>query len=240
MAPLTEKAPARVVPASGKSMKTDDLPTKGRNPNSAATPLVWLVRIGRNQYFWAMLIPAASDAVGTALLASFRQNFQAYKTLADRALAQLSEPEWLHQPAPGSNSAAVIVQHLVGNLRSRFTDFLTTDGEKPTRQRDAEFEEPVSEAAVPALKQEWEAAWRILFDLLAALQPEDLLRTVTIRGEAHTALQALQRQVAHYASHIGQLVQLAKIMRGEAFQSLSIPRGQSQQFNQQMDKTVAK
>ena len=181
-----------------------------------------------------MLTPAPVAAVGEALLASFRHNFRAYKFLADRALAQLSDAEWLHQPAPSSNSAAVIVQHLVGNLRSRFTDFLTTDGEKATRQRDAEFEEPVSVAAVSALKQAWEVAWRILFDLLDALQPADLLRIVPIRGETHTVLAALQRQVVHYASHVGQLVQLAKIIRGNEFKSLSIPRGQSQQFNQQM------
>ena len=192
----------------------------------------WL--IGRNQYFWGMFTPTAPAAVGEALLASFGHNFRAYKSLADRALAQLSDAEWLHQPVPGSNSVAVIVQHVVGNLRSRFTDFLTTDGEKPTRQRDAEFEEPVSVAAVPALKQGWEAAWRILFNLLDVLQPADLLRSVPIRGEAHTVLDALQRQVAHYASHVGQLVQLAKIIRGNAFKSLSIPRGQSQQFNQRM------
>ncbi|GAB3848999.1 DUF1572 domain-containing protein [Hymenobacter terrigena] len=181
-----------------------------------------------------MPIPSAADALGTALLASFRHSFQQYKTLADRALAQLSDAEWLHRPAPGSNSAAVIVQHLVGNLRSRFTDFLTTDGEKPTRQRDQEFEEPRDAAGIPALRQEWEAAWGILFGLLNELQPADLLRTVTIRGEAHTVLEAVQRQVAHYASHVGQLVQLAKIIRGDDFQSLSIPRGQSQQFNQTM------
>ena len=180
------------------------------------------------------------DAVGAVLLASFRQNFQQYKTLADRALAQLTDAEWLHQPAPGSNSAAVIVQHLVGNLRSRFTDFLTTDGEKPARQRDQEFEEPVSAATVPAMTQEWEAAWRILFDLLDFLQPADLLRNVLIRGEAHTVLAAIQRQVAHYASHAGQLVQLAKIIRGENFKSLSIPRGQSEQFNQQMHAAESK
>ena len=172
--------------------------------------------------------------MGAALLAAFRHNFQQYKTLADRALTQLSDAEWLHRPAPGSNSAAVIVQHMVGNLRSRFTDFLTTDGEKPTRHRDQEFEEPRSAADIPTLRQEWDAAWRILLDLLDELQPADLLRTVTIRGEGHTVLQAVQRQVAHYASHVGQLVQLAKIIRGEAFQSLSIPRGQSQQFNQTM------
>ncbi|HEX8656530.1 MAG TPA: DUF1572 family protein, partial [Hymenobacter sp.] len=88
-----------------------------------------------------MMPPATADPVGAALLLVFRQNFQAYKALADRALAQITDAEWLHVPAPGSNSAAVIVQHLVGNLRSRFTDFLTSDGEKPTRQRDLEFEE---------------------------------------------------------------------------------------------------
>ena len=181
-----------------------------------------------------MPIPSSADALGAALLLSFRHNFQQYKTLADRALVQLSEAEWLQTPAPGSNSAAVIVQHLAGNLRSRFTDFLTTDGEKPTRQRDQEFEEPRSGAGIPALRQEWEAAWAGLFDLLSELQPADLLRTVTIRGEVHSVLQAVQRQVAHYASHAGQLVQLAKIIRGEEFQSLSIPRGQSQQFNQTM------
>ena len=204
---------------------------------------VWGTSPGFDQisYFWAMLTPSISDPVGAALLNSFRQNFQQYKTLADRALAQLTtDAEWLYQPAPGSNSVVVIVQHLVGNLRSRFTDFLTTDGEKPTRQRDAEFEEPVSVAAVPALKQDWEAAWRILFDLLDELQPADLLRTVVIRGEPHTVLAAVQRQVAHYASHVGQLVQLAKIIQGDAFQSLSIPRGQSGQFNQQMASRVAK
>ena len=181
-----------------------------------------------------MPTPSSADATGAALLASFRHNFQQYKTLADRALAQLSDAEWLCRPAPGSNSAAVIVQHMAGNLRSRFTDFLTTDGEKPTRQRDQEFEEPRDVAGIPALRQEWDAAWRILFDLLNELQPADLLRTVTIRGEAHTVLEAVQRQVAHYASHVGQLVQLAKIIRADDFQSLSIPRGQSQQFNQTM------
>lgn len=181
--------------------------------------------------------PSSPDAVGALLLVSFRHNFRQYKTLADRALAQLSEAEWRHQPAPGSNSAAVIVQHLVGNLRSRFTDFLTTDGEKTSRQRDQEFAEPQDAAAISALQPAWEAAWLILFDLLDALQPVDLLRTVTIRGEAHTVLAAIQRQVAHYASHVGQLIQLAKIIRGEDFQSLSIARGQSEQFNQQMAST---
>ncbi|WP_310392106.1 DUF1572 family protein [Hymenobacter sp.] len=103
-----------------------------------------------------------------------------------------------------------------------------------TRRRDAEFDEPTSAAAVPALRREWEAAWRVLFDLLDELTPDDLLRTVAIRGEEHAVLAAVQRQVAHYAYHVGQLVQLAKSIRGEDFRFLSIPRGQSEQFNQQM------
>ena len=188
----------------------------------------------RRAYIYRMQAPSDSAAVGEALLASFHHNFQQYKALADRALAQISPDEWLRQPAPGSNSAAVIVQHLVGNLRSRFSDFLTTDGEKPTRQRDQEFEEPATAAGIAALQAEWHAAWCILFTLLDELRADDLLRTVLIRGEAHTVLQAVQRQVAHYASHVGQLVQLAKIIRGEDFQSLSIPRGMSQQFTQRM------
>jgi len=184
-----------------------------------------------------MSVFSAPDPVGAALLAAFRHNFHQYKSLSDRALAQLSDAEWLHVPAPGSNSAAVIVQHLAGNLRSRFTDFLTSDGEKPTRRRDREFEEPPTAAAIPPLRQDWEAAWGILFHLLDALQPADLLRTVTIRGEAHTVLAAVQRQVAHYGYHAGQLVQLAKTVRGEDFSSLSIPRGQSEQFNRRMAET---
>jgi uncharacterized damage-inducible protein DinB len=175
-----------------------------------------------------------SAALAEALLASFRHNFRSYKALADKALAQLSPTEWLHVPAPESNSIAVIVQHLVGNLRSRFTDFLTTDGEKPTRQRDQEFVEPASAEALASLQAQWDPAWAILFDLLATLQPADLLRTVTIRGEAHTVLTAVQRQVTHYAYHVGQIVQLAKQQRGTAWQNLSVPRAQSEQFTSQM------
>ncbi|MDO7876190.1 DUF1572 family protein [Hymenobacter sp. ASUV-10] len=183
---------------------------------------------------------SSAEALGLAVLQNLQHSFEAAKSLADRALAQLAPAEWLHEPAPGSNSAAVIVQHVAGNLRSRFTDFLSTDGEKPTRQREREFDAPASAAAIPALQTEWDAAWIILFDTLAGLEPADLLRTVTIRHEPHTVLQALQRQVAHYSNHAGQLVQLAKLIRGNEFVSLSIPRGHSDQFNQQMQAAASK
>ncbi|MCA8831071.1 DUF1572 family protein [Hymenobacter pini] len=171
------------------------------------------------------------DALAPAVLASFSHTFRSYKTLADRALAQLTPTDWLYVPGPESNSIAVIVQHVTGNLRSRFSDFLTTDGEKPTRNRDQEFEQP---ATVGTLPQAWEEGWQILFDVLDTLQPTDLLRTVYIRGEAHTVLAALQRQVAHYASHVGQIVQLAKQLRGTEWQTLSIARNQSAAFNAAM------
>ena len=233
LAALTAKATGKVVLSGGQAHE------RGRFPDHEAEhkvePWKWLGQIfNRHPYIWCMQAASDSAILGEALLASFRHNFQQYKVLADRALAQISPEEWLYQPAPGSNSAAVIVQHLVGNLRSRFTDFLASDGEKPTRHRDQEFEQPSTAAGIPALQAEWQAAWQILFSLLDDLRADDLLRTVTIRGEAHTVLLAVQRQVAHYASHVGQLVQLAKIMRGENFQSLSIPRGQSQAFSQKM------
>ncbi|HEX8426339.1 DUF1572 family protein [Hymenobacter sp.] len=172
--------------------------------------------------------------LANVLLASFHHSFRSYKSLADRALAQLSLADWLHVPAPGCNSIAVIVQHMVGNLNSRFTYFLSSDGEKPTRQRDQEFVEPTSLETVATLQAQWADAWLLLFDLLEALQPTDLLRTVTIRGEAHTVLAAVQRQVAHYAYHVGQIVGQAKALRGEEWQTLSIPRGQSEQFTQHL------
>jgi hypothetical protein len=182
----------------------------------------------------------SAEALGTAVLQNLQQSFEAAKSLADRALAQFAPAEWLYEPAPGSNSAAVIVQHVAGNLRSCFTDFLSTDGEKPSRQRAREFDAPTSAAAVPALRAEWNAAWLVLFDTLASLAPADLLRTVTIRHEPHTVLQALQRQVVHYSTHVGQLVQLAKLIRGNEFVSLSIPRGQSERFNQQKRAAASK
>ncbi len=151
------------------------------------------------------------------------------KALAERAVAQVSDEELFRLPRPDDNSIALIMKHMAGNMRSRWTDFLTTDGEKPDRHRDTEFEQ-TAEDTPEALRARWEAGWQVLFDALTPLTPADLGRTVTIRGEPHTVLAALLRQLSHYAYHVGQIVWLARHFRGEAWQSLSIPRGQSTDY----------
>jgi hypothetical protein len=131
----------------------------------------------------------------------------------------------------GSNSIAIIVKHMAGNMRSRWKDFLTTDGEKPDRNRDTEFEAPPKTRA--ELIAMWEGGWKYLFDALAPLSESDLARTVTIRSEPHSVMQAINRQVAHYAHHVGQIVLLAKhfaTKAGKKWETLSVPRGQSKQF----------
>ncbi len=158
-------------------------------------------------------------------LALFRQ----YKAMAEKAMAQLTD-EQLHAALdPEMNSVALIVKHMAGNMRSRWTDFLTTDGEKPDRNRDSEFEAaPATRAELMAL---WEEGWRICFAAIEPLTEADLARPVFIRGEKHSVLQAINRQLAHYAAHIGQIVFLAKHLNHSNWQSLSIPRGQSAAFN---------
>lgn len=170
-----------------------------------------------------------SDPVAAALLANVRERFGWYKALAEGALDQL-DPEQLHATLdPEANSVAVLVRHMSGNLRSRFRDFLTSDGEKPDRDRDAEF---VDDDLDPeALRARWDAGWSVLFAALDGLAPGDLLATVTIRGEPHTVLGALQRQLTHHAYHVGQIVLLAKHLRGAEWRTLSIARGASQRFN---------
>ena len=148
--------------------------------------------------------------------------FRGQKALAEGALAQVRDDELHVALGPEENSIAVVVQHVAGNQLSRWTDFLTTDGEKPDRGRDAEFEEQGLSRA--ALMRRWEAGWGRLFATLEALTPADLERTVTIRGEPHTVVKALLRQVSHYAYHVGQIVQLARHLAGERWTSLSIPR----------------
>jgi hypothetical protein len=156
-------------------------------------------------------------------LADVRVQFEKTKRLAEGALAQVPDEQLNVAIDPESNSIAVIVKHMAGNLRSRFTDFLTTDGEKPDRNRDGEFE---VEGAVgrAAMLEQWESGWQVLFRALDALTPDDLRREVTIRGERHTIVQALNRQLTHHAYHAGQIVFLAKHLRGSDWTTLSIPR----------------
>ena len=158
--------------------------------------------------------------------------FRYYKKLGERAMEQVSDADLFTAIDPEANSIAVIVKHMAGNMRSRWTDFLTTDGEKPDRHRDSEFE--ATPATREAVMQLWEGGWNCLFTALDPLLDEDLERTVTIRGEAHSVMQAINRQLAHYPHHVGQIVLLAKHFAGDRWQSLSIPRNRSEEFNQRV------
>jgi uncharacterized damage-inducible protein DinB len=173
--------------------------------------------------------PMASD-IGGLFLRETSARFRASKRLADQALGQLSDEQWFMAPAAESNSLATIVLHMSGNLRSRWRDILTTDGEKPDRDRDMEF------AATTLSRQElvlgWDSAWEVVFSTLSSLHSDDLAKTVSIRGQPTSLLGAIQRSLDHSAYHIGQIVYLAKLYTGEQWQNLSIPRGQSQQFTQ--------
>jgi hypothetical protein len=156
-------------------------------------------------------------------LTDILRTYRYYKTLGERAMAQVSDKD-LHTTLDSeSNSVAIIVKHLAGNLRSRFSDFLTTDGEKPDRNRDGEFE-PGPDATKVQLLRRWEAGWRCLYDALDALRPDDLTRTVLIRGESLSVVDAINRQLTHYGQHVGQMVLLAKHLKWQTWQSLSIPR----------------
>lgn len=153
------------------------------------------------------------------------------KGLADKAMAQVDDAGFFAVLGADENSVAIVVKHMAGNMRSRFRDFLTTDGEKPDRNRDGEFEIGDSDTRA-ALQAAWEDGWRIVFDAVEPLAEADLARTVTIRGEGMTALQAVTRQLTHYAYHVGQIVMLARHHAGAGWTSLSIPRGGSAAFNQ--------
>lgn len=161
--------------------------------------------------------------VGAAYLGETLRVLRQYKALADRAVGQVPAEAVFRAPDPESNSIAVIMKHMAGNMRSRWTDFLTSDGEKPDRNRDAEFEIEAG-ATLTGLQQSWEDSWHLTLTAIDALQPEDLLREVRIGGQPLTALEAISRQVAHYSYHVGQIVLLAKHARGPAWQTLSDPK----------------
>jgi uncharacterized damage-inducible protein DinB len=158
--------------------------------------------------------------------------FRYYKTLSEKAMGQVSDEQLVAVLDGEMNSIAQIVKHMAGNMRSRWTDFLTTDGEKPDRNRDSEFADP------PATRQElmclWEQGWQCVFTAIEPLSEQDMDKTITIRGEAHSVMQAINRQIAHYTYHCGQIVLLAKHFKHSEWKSLSIPRGQSTGFNRRV------
>jgi Protein of unknown function (DUF1572) len=170
-----------------------------------------------------------SSDVAAHYLDEARRQLRGHKRMGEAAMTQLRDQDFFVTLDPESNSVAILVKHLAGNMRSRFTDFLTTDGEKPDRFRDREFE------ITPATTHEevmtwWDEGWACVFSALESLKPEDVMRVVTIRDEPHTVLQAINRQIAHYAQHIGQIVFLAKHLRSSEWKTLSIPRGKSEEF----------
>ena len=162
-----------------------------------------------------------------------RRQMRGHKRMGEGAMAQLRDEDFFVTLDAESNSVAILVKHLAGNMRSRFTDFLTSDGEKPDRFRDHEFEVMSSTARAEVMKW-WEQGWACVLGAIETLNPEDMMRTVAIRGEPHTVLQAINRQIAHYAAHVGQIVFLAKHLRSSEWTTLTIPRGKSEEF-----KTVA-
>jgi hypothetical protein len=168
----------------------------------------------------------------TSYLEDALELFRQSKKLAERATEQDTDEQLLAPLDPETNSIAVIVKHLSGNMRSRWTDFLTSDGEKPDRNRDGEFLDP--SPSRKALLETWEDGWGHLFEALESLSEADLVRTVTIRGEPHSVMQAINRQIAHYGLHVGQIVLLARHFAGPRWKSLSVPRNQSVEFKRQV------
>jgi hypothetical protein len=164
-----------------------------------------------------------ADDIGALFLRDVIERFRAHKKLGEKAIAQVYDSGLATRLDPESNSIAILVKHLAGNMRSRWTGFLTTDGEKLDRNRDAEFE-LVRAPTREELFEWWEDGWARLFEALGALHPEDLTRTVTIRGQPYTVLEAINQQLAHYAYHVGQIVQLARHLAGRSWKTLSIAR----------------
>jgi hypothetical protein len=173
------------------------------------------------------------DDLGAHVLRTTLKEFRQLKTLGDKALAQLGDQEFFTALDPESNSTAVIVKHMAGNMRSRWTDFLASDGEKPDRHRDDEFVVGPQTTRAEVMRW-WEDGWRVTFGAIEPLGPGDLMRTVLIRHEPHTVVEAIARQLWHYGEHVGQIIFLAKHLRSGEWRTLSIPRGKSEEFNRIM------
>ena len=169
------------------------------------------------------------ESNGNNYLSSVKNLFRYYKTLGDRTLEKLNEEQIHWQYNQESNSVAIIIKHIAGNSLSRWTDFLTTDGEKPWRDRDQEFEDPLS--SKEDLLALWDKGWQCIYNSIDALTEDDLMRTVYIRKESHTVIEAINRQLAHIPYHVGQIIYIAKMVAVENWSSLTIPKGQSKAFN---------
>jgi hypothetical protein len=222
-----------------KALKGNELGNKGsseraallcKNPVELPIPSSGCSLCGKSSectYLPKMDFPLASTLLDTA-----RSRYNEYKALGERALTQCSDDALTRVISPGSNSIAVIVHHLSGNLCSRWTDFLTTDGEKPNRNRDEEFAEvPVTR---DTLFQWWEEGWSVCLGTLSNLAPDDLTQTITIRGQPLSVVDALYRNLAHTSYHVGQIVLLSKVFAGNDWNTLSIPRGGSDAYTQQL------
>ncbi|HEU6450101.1 MAG TPA: DUF1572 family protein [Gemmatimonadaceae bacterium] len=178
------------------------------------------------------------DALGSAFLTDVRKRFESMKTAVERAAAQVSDEQFFQPLEEDGNSIALLMKHMSGNLESRFTDFLASDGEKSTRDRDGEFVREAGDTR-ETIAAKWERGWSALWGALDSLSVRDLLKTVRIRGEPHTVVQALLRQVAHQSQHAGQVVILARHWAGEGWETLSIPRGKSKEFGARMRERAA-
>ena len=180
----------------------------------------------------------SSQDIGSAYLSDALRSFRSYKRLAEEAMAQASDEDLFRFIDPEANSIAMLVKHMTGNMRSRWTDFLTSDGEKPNRHRDQEF--IIAPGATRAeVMQRWDEGWQCLFAAITSLTSEDLLRTVSIAGREHTVLQAINRQLLHYAGHINQIILLAKHFRGLEWKTLSIPKGKSETVTREYESRHA-
>ena len=169
-------------------------------------------------------------SLGKEYLQTVIRRFKYYKELGDKTFEQLNDWDFNYQPNEESNSISIIIRHMVGNMLSRWTNFLTEDGEKEWRQRDNEFE--LQDMSKQQLVAYWEKGWACMFEALEALKKKDLKKTVHIRKEPLSVIDAINRQLAHYPYHVGQIIHIAKTIKGKKFQTLSIPRGASTAYNQ--------
>ncbi|MBP6023226.1 DUF1572 family protein [Ferruginibacter sp.] len=176
--------------------------------------------------------------LGTAFLNSAIKRLSYYKELGDKTFTQLNDADFHYQPNDTSNSIAIIIQHMAGNMQSRWTDFLTTDGEKDWRNRDTEFE--AQQLSKQQLIELWNKGWQCFFDALQSLTADDLLKTIHIRSEGLLVVDAINRQLAHYPYHVGQIIYVAKIITNNNWQNLSVAKGQSDEYNRQIKTAIKK